>query len=81
MSFSIYSQEAANKKIQAGLIVGAGLNFTNPTTKFITRNGLGSDLTVGMNFNYNYTPTIGFSSGIEFDFETIKLKTDSNLYK
>ena len=80
ISFSIYSQEAANKKIQAGLIVGAGLNFTNPTTKFITRNGLGSDLTVGVNFNYNYTPTIGFSSGIEFDFETIKLKTDSNLY-
>ena len=79
-SFLNYSQEAANKKIQAGLIVGAGLNFTNPTTKFITRNGVGNDLTVGMNFNYNYRPTIGFSSGIEFDFETIKLKTDSSLY-
>ncbi len=75
-----FSQEAANKKIQAGLIVGAGLNFTNPTTKFITRNGLGNDLTVGMNLNYNYTPTIGFSTGIEFDFETIKFKTDSSLY-
>lgn len=74
------SQEAANKKIQAGLTIGAGLNFTNPTTKFISRNGVGTDLTVGMNFNYNYTPTIGFSSGIEFDFETIKLKTDSSLY-
>lgn len=78
--FQSFSQEAANKKIQAGLIVGAGLNFTNPTTKFITRNGVGNDLTVGMNFNYNYTPTIGFSTGIEFDFETIKLKTDSSLY-
>jgi hypothetical protein len=78
-SYSI-SQEAANKKIQAGLTIGAGLNFTNPTTKFISRNGVGTDLTVGMNFNYNYTPTIGFSSGIEFDFETIKLKTDSSLY-
>ena len=77
---SFFCQEAANKKIQAGLIIGAGMNFTNPTTKFISRNGLGNDLTVGMNLNYNYTPTIGFSTGIEFDFETIKLKTDSSLY-
>ncbi len=78
--FVSFSQEASNKKIQAGLIVGAGLNFTNPTTKYITRDGVGNDLTVGMNLNYNYTPTIGFSTGIEFDFETIKLKTDSSLY-
>ncbi len=78
--FQNFSQEAANKKIQAGLIVGTGLNFTNPTTKFISRDGVGNDLTVGMNFNYNYTPTIGFSTGIEFDFETIKFKTDSSLY-
>lgn len=74
------SQEAANKKFQAGIAIGAGLNFTNPTTKYISRNGLGNDLTVGMNFNYNYTPTIGFASGVEFDFGTIKLKTDSSLY-
>ena len=33
-----------------------------------------------MNLNYNYTTTIGFSTGLEFDFETIKFKSDSTLY-
>jgi hypothetical protein len=62
------------------LITGVGLNFINPTTKYVTRNGLGNDLTIGMNLNYNYTTTIGFSTGLEFDFETIKFKSDSALY-
>ncbi len=77
---SFFAQETANKKIQAGLISGFGLNFTNPTTKYATRNGFGNDLTIGMNFNFNYTPSIGFSTGLEFDFETIKFNFDSTLY-
>jgi hypothetical protein len=77
---SYFAQKVADKKIQAGLVTGIGLNFTNPTTKYISRNGIGKDLTIGMNFNYNYTSTIGISSGIEFDFETIKFNTDSTLY-
>lgn len=77
---TIKAQEAADKKVQAGLAVGAGMNFTNPTTKYITRNGVGSDLTVGMNLNYNFSPTIGLSTGIEFDFESFKYKTDSSLF-
>ena len=77
---SFFAQKVADKKIQAGLVTGFGLNFTNPTTKYISRNGIGNDLIIGMNFNYNYTPTIGISSGLEFDFETIKFTTDSTLY-
>ena len=79
-AFNSFCQKAANKKIQAGIITGFGLNFTNPTTKYISRNGVGTDFSIGMNINYNYTSNIGFSSGVEFDFETIKLKTDSSLY-
>ena len=75
-----FAQEADDKKIQAGLITGFGLNFTNPTTKYINRNGIGYDLILGMNINYNYTSTIGLSTGLEFDFETIKFNTDSMLY-
>ena len=74
---SFFAQKVADKKIQAGLVTGIGLNFTNPTTKYISRNGIGNDLIIGMNFNYNYTPTIGISSGLEFDFETIKFNTIS----
>jgi hypothetical protein len=67
-----FGQEAADKKIQAGIVTGFGLNFTSPTTKLITRKGVGTDLTIGMNLNYNFTPTIGVNTGIEFDFQTFK---------
>ena len=79
---STFSQEAADKKVQAGIITSFGLNFTNPTTKLISRDGVGTDLTIGMNLNYNFTPTIGINTGIEFDFESFKYKTNatSNLY-
>lgn len=78
---STFSQEAADKKVQAGIITSFGLNFTNPMTKLISRNGVGTDLTIGMNLNYNFTPTIGINTGIEFDFETFKYKTAaSSLY-
>ena len=70
-----FSQEAADKKVQAGIIASFGLNFTNPTTKLINRDGVGSDLTIGMNMNYNFTPTIGLNTGIEFDFESFKYET------
>lgn len=69
------AQEAAEKKFQAGIIVGSGLNFITPATKLISKNGVGTDLTIGMNFNYNISSTVGVNSGIEFDFESFKYKT------
>ena len=82
--FSTYAQEAAEKKFQAGIILGSGLNFITPGTKLISKNGVGTDLTIGMNFNYNFniSSTVGVSSGIEFDFESFKYKAaeGSKLY-
>lgn len=75
-----FSQVMSDKKIQAGLTSGIGLNFINPNSKYFSRNGVGSDLTIGMNFNYNYTNNLGLFSGLEFDFETLKYKTDSTLF-
>lgn len=74
---SIVAQEAADKKVQAGLVFGAGMNVIKPGTKMISKNGAGSDLTVGMNLNFSFTPTIGLNTGLEFDFETIKYKPGS----
>jgi hypothetical protein len=76
---SIVAQEAADKKVQAGLVFGAGINMIKPGTKMITTKdaGVGSDLTVGMNLNFSFTPTIGLNTGLEFDFETIKYKPGS----
>ena len=68
------AQEAADKKVQAGLVLGFGTNFSKMGTKKMVSNGVGTDMTIGMNINYNFNPNIGFTSGVEFDFESMKFK-------
>ncbi len=79
---SSFGQEAADKKIQAGIVLGSGLNFTTPSTKLISKKGVGTDLTIGVNLNLNFSPTVGLCTGLEFDFESFKYKSNStsNLY-
>lgn len=77
----INAQEAENSKIQAGLSFSAGLNGIRPETKAINKNGLGYNFGVGMTLNYGFSKTIGFSTGLMFDFETFHYKKgNSNLY-
>jgi len=66
------AQEAADRKVQAGLIVGVGMNFQKMGTKKLASNGAGSDLTIGVNLNYTFNETVGINTGIEFDFSTLK---------
>lgn len=70
----LFAQEAANKKVQAGLVAGFGINFQKMGTKLIDSDGVGNDLTVGANANFSFNETIGLNTGIEFDFETLKYK-------
>ena len=69
-----FGQEAADKKYQAGLIIGSGMNFQKMETKRMATNGIGRDLTIGANVTYNFSETIGFNTGVEFDFETLNYK-------
>ena len=71
-AFNSIAQEAAEKKFQAGLMLGSGMNFQKMGTKRIAKNGAGSDLTVGGNFVYNFSETIGLNLGLEFDFNKLK---------
>jgi|APGre2960657404_1045060.scaffolds.fasta_scaffold99916_1 hypothetical protein len=73
ITMSAFAQEAADKKVQAGLVVGSGLAFQKMGTKYIANAG-GNDLTVGANVNFSLSETIGFCTGLEFDFETLKYK-------
>lgn len=73
-----FAQEAANSKIQAGLSLTSGLNFITPGTKVIESNGVGSNLGVGIALHYSFTPTIGFSTGLIFDFETLKYRSSAS---
>jgi hypothetical protein len=75
---TINAQEAAEKKVQAGLIVGSGVNFQKMLTQNMDANGLGWDWTVGMNTVFNFSETIGLNTGVEFDFNSLKYKPSSN---
>ena len=75
MSTSLFAQDAADKKVQAGLVAGMGMNFTEMgTTKFAT-DGIGTDLTIGTNVIFSINETIGFCTGLEIDFTTLKFRT------
>jgi hypothetical protein len=67
MMAGINAQEAADKKILAGLTLGTGLNFNNPQTTKISSN-VGYDFVAGMSFDWHFAKNIGLSTGIEFDF-------------
>jgi len=79
ISTSLFAQDAADKKVQAGLVAGVGMNFVKMgTTKFATDPVSGNDLTIGTNVNFSINETIGFSTGLEIDFETLKFRNAEN---
>jgi hypothetical protein len=75
VSNGLLAQDAADKDIQAGLILGYGMNFQKMGTKLLETDGAGGDFTIGANVSFSLTETIAFCTGVEFDFETLKYKT------
>lgn len=72
------AQEADGKKVQAGITLGTGMTFNKMGTSRLEKNGVGSVLSIGAKVNFGFTNTIGLSTGIEFDFETLKYKTGAD---
>jgi hypothetical protein len=64
-----FAQEAADKKIQAGLNFGFGLNLNKTATKKMATNGVGNNLAIGLALNYKLSNTIAFNTGVDIDFE------------
>ncbi|MGJ8661838.1 MAG: outer membrane beta-barrel protein [Bacteroidota bacterium] len=69
-----FSQDGMDKKFQAGIGFGTGLNLNKTGTKKMDVNGVGNSVTIGAVFNYNFSSAIAFSTGIDIDFETNKIK-------
>ncbi len=81
ISFGMNSmaQDAEGKEVQAGLVFGTSILMQNVTSDYFQKgDGLSNDLSIGMNVNFSLTESIGFCTGLEFDFETLKYKTNSN---
>lgn len=77
LASALTAQEAAEKKVQAGLITSFGINMQKMGTKLMESNGVGSDLTIGANVNFSFNETIGLCTGVEFDFESLKYRASS----
>lgn len=81
LTYVTYSQDAADKNFQGGLVAGVGMNFQNMGTKHITNDGIGNDLLIGGNLNFMFNETIGLTTGLEFEFSTTKFASGaSQLY-
>jgi hypothetical protein len=79
--FNLVAQDAEGKEVQAGLVFGSSILMQNVTSDYFQKDGLSSDLSIGMNVNFSLTESIAFCTGLEFDFETLKYKaTNNNLF-
>ena len=64
------SQDAASKKVQAGLSFNAGANFLSPGTTKITSDDAGSLLSIGiaLHSSFKSSENLGIATGLDFDF-------------
>jgi hypothetical protein len=79
-SLNTISQEDNSKKLQMGIILGSSMNINKEDTKLIKTNNPGYDLTVGMNLIKNFNSNLGFCTGLEFDFSTMRYTIQDSLY-
>lgn len=72
--YGAHAQEAAEKKVQTGIIIGTGLNIQKMGTKNFETNGVGGDFNIGGNVNISINNYMSFTTGIELDFSTTRFK-------
>jgi hypothetical protein len=70
ISFMSQAQDAATKKVQAGLSFNAGANFMSPGTTKITSDDAGSLLSIGiaLHSSFKSSENLGIATGLDFDF-------------
>lgn len=78
-AFSAIAQEAGEKKVLAGLTLGAGLNFNDPETTLIDPK-VGGDFMAGMNLDWHFADNIGLSTGLEFEFNRFTNRFNDTAY-
>lgn len=75
-----FAQEAEDKNIQAGIVLGTGLLFTNTETNLIDKEGVGGTFVAGMSLDWHFLDNISFSTGLEFDFDRYRYKFNEAVY-
>ncbi len=77
-----HAQDAASKKVQAGLTFNAGANFLSPGTTKIASDGAGSLLSIGvaLHSSFKSSENLGLATGIDFDFGKNTYSPTSDTY-
>ncbi|MFT5860150.1 MAG: hypothetical protein ACI865_002258 [Flavobacteriaceae bacterium] len=78
LSAGATAQDAAEKKVQAGLVLAFGPTFQKMGTKIMASDGAGSEFTIGANLNFAFNENVGLTTGLEFDFSNLKYKTSQS---
>ncbi|PWH86510.1 outer membrane beta-barrel protein [Brumimicrobium oceani] len=79
LMFTANAQDAADKKVLAGLTFGGAININDPQTNTIDSK-VGGDFIVGMSLDWNFSKNIGLATGIEFDFNRFTTSYNEVLY-
>lgn len=74
---SANAQDMPEKKTQAGIILGAGMNFQKMDTKYMESAGMGGIYTIGANANVRLGSNIALCTGLEFDFSSWKYNSSN----
>ena len=77
-----WGQEIAEKKTQAGLTGTFGLNLLKMGTTNMNRNGVGTDLGVGVILHsaFKSSKNLGLAYGLEFEFGSFKFESAQSTY-
>lgn len=75
-----FAQDMPEKKVQAGIVFGTGMNFQKMGTKKLESGGVGSIFTIGANANVRLGENIGLCTGLEFDFSSWSYKAVDPTY-
>ncbi len=80
LSNIVRSQEENAKKIQMGISLGTSLNFNRVDTKLLEALNPAYDLSIGMNIIKNFNENLGFNTGVEFDFSSMKYQFNDTAF-
>lgn len=75
-----FAQDMPEKKVQAGIVFGTGMNFQKVGTKKLESAGVGGIFTIGANANIRLGDNIGLCTGLEFDFSSWRYNTVDPTY-
>jgi len=80
MYATTFAQDMPEKKVQAGIVFGTGMNFQKVGTKKLESAGVGGIFTIGANANIRLGENIGLCTGLEFDFSSWKYSSINDTY-